>query len=143
MKLDYYPNPRAYPRHLEKTLKPRFARKNKQTGLTAEGNAPPLLILPRRGRWPDGPIIVIQCHCIPLFAPMDLSLSDKAIFKETLIKNTYQENRSGSYTPRSRHHMFPRRCRDSSCTRLSNSHHTFYLSRWRPSSSRSAWQGSR
>ena len=33
MQLDYYPNPRAYPHHLEKNIKPRFARKNKQTGL--------------------------------------------------------------------------------------------------------------
>lgn len=69
--------------------------------------------------------------------PMDLSLSDKAIFK-----NTSQENRSGSYTPRSMHHTFPHRYRDFSCTRLSNFHHTSYLSRWRPSSSRNAWQGS-
>lgn len=69
--------------------------------------------------------------------PMDLSLSDKAIFK-----NTSQENRSGSYTPRSMHHTFPHQYRDFSCTRLSNFHHTSYLSRWRPSSSRNAWQGS-
>ena len=69
--------------------------------------------------------------------PMDLSLSDKAIFK-----NTSPENRSGSYTPRSMHHTFPHRYRDFSCTKPSNSPHTSYLSGSRPSSSRNAWQGS-
>lgn len=137
MQLDYYPNPRAYPHHLEKNIKPRFARKKQANRPSADGNAPPLLILPRRGRWPDGPIIGIQCHCIPLFAPMDLSLPDKAIFR-----SIFPGNRSGSYTPRSMHHTFPHRYRDFACTRLSNFHHTSYLSRWRPSSSRNAWQGS-
>ena len=69
--------------------------------------------------------------------PMDLSLSDKAIFK-----NTSQENRSDSCTPRSMHHTFPHRYRDSSGTMPSNSRHTSYLSGSRPSSSRNAWQGS-
>ena len=69
--------------------------------------------------------------------PMDLSLSDKAIFK-----NTSRGNRSDSCTPRSMHHRSPHRCQDSSGTRPSNSPHTSYLSGSRPSSSRNAWQGS-
>ena len=90
--------------------------------------------------WEMHPLWCLRHHLSPGggTGPMDLSLSDKAIFK-----NTSQENRSGSYTPRSMHHTFPHRCRDFSGTRLSNFHHTFYLSRWYPSSSQSAWQGSR